>query len=286
MRDAVYFDIITGRNDGNPLYVSASLQRMQKKGLLERDILAPNSTIVNHGKYDLNIWVDWGEDGLKGLIPYEIVIPSYPSVYWASDTHIGFDYRLDMAKKFEHVFVAQKNAVEAFAREGIKAEWLPHAVEPMAYPKQEFSFKEYDICFVGHINNDKRIDFLDRMFKEFPNFYYGQKLFEEAAVKFGKSKVCLNIAHSDDINMRNFEIMGTGSLNLTEYVPSMEDLFQDGVNVAWYKTLDEAVDKARYYVAHEDEREKIAQAGYDLVLSKHTIDHRVNKMLDVLKVGV
>jgi hypothetical protein len=282
MRVAIYFDIITGRNDGNPLYVAASLQRMQAKGLLERDILAPNETVKNHGTYDAHFWVDWGEDALTGMIPYEIIYPPAPSIYWCSDSHIGFDYRLDTARKFTHVFVAQKEAVEQFAREGVKAEWLPHAVEPLAYPKQEQVLKEFDVCFVGHINNGKRIDFLDRMFKEFPNFYYGQKLFEEAAEKFGRSKVCLNIAHSNDVNMRNFEIMATGSCLLTEYVPSMEELFENDVHCMWYKTFDEAVDKAKYLIEHDYIREKISQRGYELMMAKHTIDHRVNRMLQCI----
>jgi hypothetical protein len=281
MRVATYFDIITGRNDGNPLYVAAALKRRNIPGVFESDVLAPNESVANHGKYDLGIWVDWGEDALKGLIPYELLYPSHPSVYWASDTHLGFDFRLESARKFSHVFVAQKKAVEDFAAHGVKAEWMPHAVEPLAYPKQEKLIKEFDVCFVGHINNPKRIEFLDRMFREFPKFYYGQKLFDAAAERFGRSKVCLNIAHSDDINMRNFEIMGTGSFLLTEYVPSMEELFQDGIHCAWYKDFDEAVDKARYFIEHDDVREKIAQKGYELMMERHTIDHRVDRMLEV-----
>ena len=282
MRIATYFDIITGRADGNPTYVAAALKRKNIPGVFESDVLAPNATVSNHGKYDLNIWVDWGEDALKELIPYEILFPPDPSVYWCSDSHIGFDYRLDTARKFSHVFVAQKEAVEQFAREGVKAEWLPHAVEPLAYPKQERSIKEFDVCFVGHINNQKRIDFLDRMFREFPKFYYGQQLFEKAAEKFGRSKISLNIAHSNDVNMRNFEIMGSGSFMLTEYVPSMEELFQDGIHCAWYHDFDEAVDKAKFYLENDDLREKIAQKGYELMMERNTIDHRVDRMLEVV----
>lgn len=298
LRLAIYYDnSVTGRNDGNPLFCFNSFKKMQQKGILEIDHLAPMENVELFGTYSSNLWVDWGEDGLKGLIPYKMIDCPHPNIYWCSDTHINdpkfgnsYPYRLEMAKKFDKVFVAQKRAVEEFKRDGIEAEWMPHAFEPQAYPKINFANKDYDVCFVGHINTQNRIDFLDRMFKEFPNFFYGQRRFEEAAEKFCKSKIVLNIAMTDDINMRNFEIMGTGSFCLTNWIPTIEELFEDGKHLVLYKSFDEAVDKAKYYLSHDSEREKIAQAGYEEVMAKHTIDHRTNRILDavnnLIKVGI
>lgn len=311
-RIAIYYDnLCTGRNDGNPLYVWNDLKRRQAAGELEVDHLIPSPTVKNHGVYDTNVWVDWGEDGLGPLIRYPLIDCPKPNIYWASDTHLGFDYRLQMAKKFDHVFVAQHRAALEFAAAGVKAEWLPHAFEPEAYPtfedlerrklrdlnesveagqmfrrgeKLEIAqlSKKYDVCFVGHINSQNRIDFLDRMFSEFPNFFYGQRLFEEAAEKFHESKIVLNISMLDDLNMRTFEAMGTGSFLLTNWIPTIEDVFEDGKHLVLYKSIEEAVDKAKYYLAHDDEREKIAQAGYEEVMAKHQIKHRVDRMLSAL----
>lgn len=290
MRLAIYYDNITGRNDGNPLYVWNALKRMQAEGKLEVDHLAPMDNVSLFGKYDAHLWVDWGEDGLAGLIPYKMIECPRPSIYWASDTHLGFDYRLEMARKADYAFCAQKRAVEDFAAAGVKAEWLPHAFEPQAYPKLEFAAKKYDVCFIGHINSENRIDALDRLFKEFPNFFYGQRRFEEAAEKFCESRIVFNISMLDDVNMRTFEAMGTGSFLLTNWIPTIEELFEDGKHLVLYRSLDEMVDKARYYLTHDSERERIAAAGYEEVMAKHTIQHRVNRMLEVagqkLLVGV
>ncbi len=292
MRLAVYYDVLpeTGyRNDGNALYVFRSLQRRQEKKLLEVDHLAPKKDMELFGSHSANLWVDWGEDALGGIIPYDVVLPPSPRIYWCSDTHIGYEYRMNLAKKFDYVFVAQKRAMEDFAKEGISSEWLPHAFEPEAYHDLELKkpfeclIKKYDVAFVGNVNNEKRIDFLDRMFKEFPNFYFGQARFQEAAKKFSQAKICLNISHVDDINMRTFEIMGSGNFLLTEWLPTIEELFKDGVHCAMYKTFDEAVDKAKYYLAHDEEREKIAQAGYEECMKFHKIDDRVDRMLEVIK---
>jgi hypothetical protein len=293
MRLAIYYDNITGRNDGNPLYVWNALKRMQEASdgkVVEVDHLAPMANVIDYGKYDTHIWVDWGEDALKSLITYPMIDCPRPNIYWASDTHLGYDYRLEMAKKFDHVFVAQKRAVEEFKRDGVEAEWLPHAFEPLAYPKFELASKKYEVGFIGHINSENRIDALDRLFKEFPNFFYGQRLFEEAAEKFCESKIVFNISMLDDLNMRTFEAMGTGSFLLTNWIPTIEEVFEDGKHLVLYRSLDEMVDKAKWYLAHDSERERIALAGYEEVMAKHTIQHRVDRMLEVankkLLVGV
>lgn len=317
LRIANYYESRLGRNDGNPLYVQACLKRMQyylgrcaglgdnsdllswfvgtsdaiseasakafwaeHKEIMEVDHLYPTGDVKPFGTYDLNIHVDWGEDGLTGVLPYTPMATPHPMAYWASDTHLGYDYRLATAKKADFVFCAQKRAVEDMKRDGIANPiWLPHAVEPQAYPKFDLLSKKYDVCFVGHINSPNRLEALDRLFKEFPSFYYGQALFNDAARKFAESKVVFNISMVDDINMRTFEAMATGSFLITNWIPTIEELFEDGKHLVLYRSLDELIDKVRYYVSHETEREKIAQAGYDEVIKNHTIQKRVDRIL-------
>lgn len=311
------------RNDGNPLYVTACLKRMQYYGgilagigknqelysrwwpfdakdefaeqaakeLLEKhndvvevDHFYPTGDLVPFGTYDLNLHVDWGEDALAPLLPYKPIDTPHPLAYWASDTHINngqpgdsYPHRLAMAKKADFVFCAQKAAVEKMKADGIPNPiWLPHAAEPMAWPKTDMASKRYDVCFVGHVNNKLREDALDRLFAEIPNFYYGQAQFENAAQKFCESKIVFNISMTDDINMRTFEAMSTGSFLLTNWIPTIEELFKDGEHLVLYRSMDEMVDKAKYYLAHDDEREKIAQAGHAEMMARHKIQDRVN----------
>lgn len=327
LKIASYFESSLGRNDGNPLYVTSFLKRMQHycdvqngRNLNERlmgyfpfvngerraDPLAeaaakkfiksdPDGLTIDHvrpygdlkqfGQYDLNLWVDWGEDALGGVLPYTPIECPQPMFYWASDTHIqsstadSYPYRLSMARKATQAFVAQKRAVEEMRKDGVNAIWLPHAVEPLAYPRFNFASKTYDVCFVGHVNSHNRVDALDRLFKEFPNFYYGQKLFEDAAKIYGQSKIVFNISMTDDINMRTFEGMATGSMMLTNWIPTIEELFEDGKHLVLYRSEEEMIDKAKYYIAHDEEREKIAAAGCEEVLAKHTFKNRVERIL-------
>jgi len=258
----------------------------EHKELIEANHIYPVGDLSPFGKYDLNIWVDWGEDGLTGLLPYKPIECPKPMAYWASDTHINnglpgdsYPYRLSMAKKADYLFVAQKAAVEKMKAEGLNPIWLPHAFEPQAYPKGNILTKKYDVCFVGHVNTKNREDALDKLFSVFPNFYYGQALFEKAAEKFSESKIVFNIAMTDDTNMRVHESIGTGSFLLTNRVPFIEELYEDGKHLVLYDSLDDMIEKAKYYLAHDDEREKIAQAGYEHAIKNHTIQHRVNVIL-------
>lgn len=181
-------------------------------------------------------------------------------------------------------------------QEGQKVFFLPHAAEPQAYPKFEI-LKRWDVCFIGHIQNTinhngfTRLDALDRLFKEFPNFYFGTRnpldpklnLFDDAAKKFCQSKIVFNVSIKDDINMRVFEALSTGSFLLTNSIPTLSDLFQDGKHLVTYQNLDDMVEKAHYYLVHEDEREKIAAAGYEAFLAGHTYRNRIETIFKTIK---
>ncbi len=282
LRIANYYESRLGRNDGNPLYMWNAFKQIPN---IESGHLVPHGDVTKFGTWDLHFEADWGEDALKGILPYEPVAIPKPSAFWSSDTHLGYDWRLEKARRTDFNFVCQKRALEDFTRDGIQnAIWMPHAVEPMAYPNLP-SIKKYDLSFSGHINSENRIEALERMFWAFPNFFYGQRLFESAAEIFCQSKVVFNISIKDDINMRVFETLSTGSFLLTNWIPTLEELFHDGVHLVTYKTLDEAIDKAKYYIEHDDEREKIAQAGMDEVRNKHTFVHRARQILDVCLPG-
>lgn len=289
LRCANYYENRLGRNDGNPLYITHALKQLESQGKLLADHLIPDGNYNYFGKYDLGFWIDWGEDALTGMIPYEIVWPKEPFVYWASDTHLGYEYRLSVAKKASIVFCAQKDAVERMKADGVTAPvyWLPHAVEPTAYNDPDSSKglyydvpKKYDVCFVGHVNSQNRVEALDRVFREFPNFFYGQKLFNEAAYKYAQSKIVFNIAMKNDVNMRCFEALGSRSFLLTDRIDSIEEIFKDGEHLVLYDSLDDMVEKARYYLTHDDERQRIADEGYRHVIANHTFEHRLRFMLD------
>lgn len=297
MRVAIYYSNKFGRNDGSPLYYYNVLKNQLK---LDTVHLLPEGDTSRFGKFDYHFWVDWGEDGLPWQ-EWDIPKDGGKTIYVASDTHLGKEYRFKKANNFDYVFFNQKNAVNDYNQYQLlpekKSYWLPHAAEPQAYHPFEI-LKKWDVCFIGHVqttenfNGMTRIEALDRLFKAFPNFYYGSRspqdpsinLFEDAAKKFCQSKIVFNITIKDDINMRTFETLATKSFLLTNWIPTLGELFEDGKHLVTYKTYDEMIEKAHYYLEHEDEREKIVQQGYERFINLHTYRHRVETIFKTVGV--
>jgi len=298
-RAVIFYHICFGRNDGPPLFWFHNLKQQEDLEVLH---LVPDGDISEYGKFDYAFWVDYGEDGLPVNHEWKIPRQCGKTIYIASDTHIDNGYRLKRARDFDYVFFNQKRAYKDYMKNivqlgvGKVVQWLPHAVDETCYKKLEI-LPKYDVCFIGHLqdvenyNGMTRIEALDKLFRAFPEFYYGTRnpafptinIFEDAALKFSQSKIVFNISIKDDINMRVFETLTTGSFLLTNWLPTLGELFEDGKDLVTYKTYDDMIEKTRYYLDHDDERIKIAESGYNKVIQNHTYKKRIETVLRIVK---
>jgi len=102
-----------------------------------------------------------------------------------------------------------------------------------------------------------------------------------------QSRVTFN-KHTDQAwssvgNMRMFEATGVGACLLTDTGHNMPDLFEEDKEVITYRTIDEAVEKVNYLLAHPDEAEQIAKAGQKRTLKDHTIMNRCQQIDEVIQ---
>lgn len=300
-RVAIYYHNYL-RNDGPPLYYFNVLKNQLK---LDTVHLVPEGDTRRFGKFDYHFWVDYGEDS---FLPREACMWMPPddggkTIYVVSDAHLDDGYRFEKAKQFDYVFFNQKYYLDKYApKEEQKIFHLPHAAEPKAYPHYTI-IPKYDLCFIGHMQNYHkgnglnvtRLEALDYLFKEFPNFYFGTRhpvwpeknMFEDAARHFCESKVVFNISIGNDLNMRFFETLSTGSFLLTNDIPelkSAEDYgFIEGTHYIAYHSLEDAKGKIQYYLDHDDEREKIAKSGYKQFKLTGTYKSRIEEIFERTK---
>jgi len=101
---------------------------------------------------------------------------------------------------------------------------------------------------------------------------------------FKCSRINLNITLRTirhGIPQRVIDILGCRGLALTNYQEDLQEYFADGKELLVYRSLEEALDKCRYYLAHEKEAEKIRQNGYRIVKEKFSYAHQLNKIWEI-----
>lgn len=110
---------------------------------------------------------------------------------------------------------------------------------------------------------------------------YADYAIEMPAV-FANSKINLNISLKcirTGIPLRVIDILGCGGFVLSNYQEEMAELLSLGEDCALYEGTEDLYEKAAYYLAHEEERKKIAAAGLARARRDFTFDDRLRRML-------
>lgn len=88
---------------------------------------------------------------------------------------------------------------------------------------------------------------------------------------------------SSQIKARNFEIPCCGGLQLTDYVPSIEDYFVLGKEIICYSNVDEAEKLIKYYLREGEAREGIKLAGFKRAEHEYSYINTLLKVFDEIE---
>lgn len=102
---------------------------------------------------------------------------------------------------------------------------------------------------------------------------------------FRQSRINLNMTARTirtGLSQRVFDVMAAGGFLLTNRQLEVTEYFQDGVELATFDTEEELMEKVRYYLEHEEERQAVARAGYEAVRREHTFVTRFRQMFGML----
>lgn len=108
---------------------------------------------------------------------------------------------------------------------------------------------------------------------------YGYVSIGKMAEIFNRSKINLNFCNPFHGNIpqrkaRPFEITGSGGFLLTDYADGMEDCFEINKEMVVFKDKTDLVDKVKYYLEHDKERDQITEAGYKRAIACHNFIDR------------
>lgn len=87
------------------------------------------------------------------------------------------------------------------------------------------------------------------------------------------------------VKARHFEINACGGFQLTFYVEGLESHYRIGKEIAIYQSVDELIDKIRYYLKYQEERESIAQKGYKRTVQEHDLRYRFINIFKKIGLG-
>lgn len=106
--------------------------------------------------------------------------------------------------------------------------------------------------------------------------------YKEAPYAMKCAKINLNISLrsiKNGIPLRVLDIMGCGGFVLSNYQTDLCAEFVADEDFVYYESIEDAVEKAAYYLEHEEERARIAANGYRKVKEKHRFEDKCRQML-------
>lgn len=210
-------------------------------------------------EFDFILYIDDGSEYVVYPHPHAL------KAFYIVDTHLGIEDDLSMLKFVDVIFCAQKNAVSQLEHLGIPVHWLPLACSDKYHHHPEPVEKIYDIGFVGNDGFGRRKEIISEIRELYPNSYIGRAPRAEIGKIYAQSRIVLNVAINNDINMRFFEALCSGSFLLTENINEngQEDL-KNSLNEKFfidYQDIHGLREKIDYYLANSDQREQIASSG-------------------------
>lgn len=209
-----------------------------------------------------------------------------PTLNWFCDDHWRFgSFSRMYAPHLSWSVTTDPAAVEKYREIGVSnvllSQWAcnTHLYHPLSVPQIQ------DAAFVGqpHGNRPEVIHAVRRSGVEVAAYGFGwpsgRVSLSEMVAVFCQTRINLNLSNAStggeqQIKGRDFEIPGCGAFMLTARTAGVDTYFLPDQEIVCYDSLADLIEKVHYYLEHDEEREKVAQAGYERVIREHTYRHR------------
>ena len=219
------------------------------------------------------------------------------TIAWFSDDDWRYEcFSRKLARCIDFQITTYPQAYDKYVADGFSPMLSQWAASPKSYkPRTELEYK-HEVSFVGGRHGGRK-EFIDGLVaagidvRTFGSGWNRFLSFDEMLDVFSQSKINLNFSSSSvdrslkQIKGRVFEVPMCGGFLLTEDSPRLGEFFEEGREVATFKDLEDAIDKIRYYLKNEDEREAMAAAAHTRALKEHTWEKRLKEIfLEIQKV--
>lgn len=233
-----------------------------------------------------------------------------PIACWCQDHMGSLGRQYLIGSKYDYVFAKDQMMVDKFRRfTGMpEVHYLPEACNPEVHRPVAPTRDDMDrfACEVTtaatlYYYRSEILEALHghdlRIWGTLPRYYdgplrgvtMGKEVFSRAkAACFNSAKIVLNSLYPMEIgglNARAFEVAGCGGFQLITHSEAVARHFEPGREIETFRDLGELREKVRYYLDHDEERRAIAAAGRRRAHAEHTYQHRLQQMLNIMKLS-
>jgi len=239
-------------------------------------------------------------------ISYELLLKvkkRIPLVMYYDDCIKGssrrFEEVIKQGQQADIMYLTNRGEIPRYRERGVNARFITGGCDPTAHRMDEGvdPFYQSEVAFIGRPNTPERVECMQVLAKKFDLKLWGSD-WEKYGLKADATdvyaseyrKICAgskiilgwNIDPTIDLyfSNRTWYTLGCGGFLLTAYTPCLEELFGRGKELDWFESVDECCEKIEYYLRHDEERQKIARAGYQLAHREYSYDKMVERIIE------
>lgn len=277
---------VLGRLERRLLF-GPSIQQIRKKSIKFARIFKPDIILLYQGHYH-----DLASVNELSKIAWTTGYHNdNPFSAWDDGRHSNrYKYLIPSLAGYDSYHVYRDCNIEQFKNAGIKhvKTLMSYYIPEMDHPiNNKSSNLGADVIFAGHPEKDGREIHLNALIQEGIDFKlygsgrYWRPLIEkdlwsklnivrvlninDYRLALNSSKICLSFFskwNRDQYTRRVFEIPAMKKFLLAERTDAMQSLYKEGKEAEYFCSIEEMLDKIKFYLKNNHEREKIAQAGY------------------------
>jgi len=207
---------------------------------------------------------------------------------------------IELAKAFDLQLIINRDVLDKYPVLGVNGDYWQIGYEPDGIGHQ--AGETHDVVFLASGYSKARQQFAKQLRslsgislglygQGWPEGWAkGQNLynFKEACSVYRGAKISIGDSQwpeSGFVSNRVFQALAAGGAVLAhQYFRDMDQLgLVDGQTCIIWKDFKELEQKIRYYLAREDERRRVAEAGEQLALEHHSFDNRVQELFMMLQ---
>lgn len=230
---------------------------------------------------DLVLFMDWGRFDSpylnKDLVP----------AFWiqeSGDDPQNFERNYPKSNRFHLTITPDHDSYLEYKKRGINAEWITHFADTnVQYP---LSIKPEYVAVTTRGRGGSA--FLDQL-TDWSDGAIGNKNGmgpKEHTEFLNKGLIVIQNSRWKEITRRIFEAMACKKMVITDRLPEnkkLNEIFIENESIVYYDSMEECIEKINYYHEHEDERNAIANSGYEIVLNRYTQVQVVDKLISLYK---